>query len=597
MANEEKRSEGSEHEADSVRPDDPLFVPRLDLLLRARGLSEEERGRDLYSWAVETICGATDDSQPVEQYGGNLGVSTAFVNSRQGAVAQVQWNNNLATIYTNPGDVSGVRWGSGTMISADLFLTCGHLFDQTGGGWQRPRQNGTNNIISPQEIARNMHLNFNFQVDSNGNQRPEQSFAITELIEYRLGGVDFAVCRIAGNPGNTFGRTRVSTVDAAVNDMLCIIGHPAGLPKRVEAGPASSFSGNQINYNDIDTLGGNSGSGILHSNGSLAGVHTNGGCNAAGTGSNFGMRISAVRAQSPTLRTLYGGRTPAAAAWGSNRLDIFGLGLDKQMFHKAWAASWYPSPAGWEALGGRFNSPPAVASWGDNRLDIFGLGTDYQMYHKAWAGGWHPSPTGWEALGGRFNSPPAVASWGSGRLDIFGLGTDNQMYHKAWAAGWYPSPTGWEALGGRFNSPPAVVSWGDGRLDIFALGTDDQMFHKAWSNGWYPSPTAWEPLGGRFTSVPAVAAWGYNRLDIFGLGTDLQMYHKAWGGSWYPSPTGWEPLGGRFNSPPAVVSWGDGRLDIFALGTDDQMFHKAWSNGWYPSPTAWEPLGGAFTGP
>ena len=86
------------------------------------------------------------------------------------------------------------------MISDDLFLTCGHLFDQTGGGWERPRQNGTTNIISPQEIARNMRLNFNFQVDPQGNPRAEQSFPILGLIEYRLGGLDMAICRIGGNP-------------------------------------------------------------------------------------------------------------------------------------------------------------------------------------------------------------------------------------------------------------------------------------------------------------------------------------------------------------------------------------------------------------
>jgi hypothetical protein len=45
-----------------------------------------------------------------------------------------------------------------------------------------------------------------------------------------------------------------------------------------------------------------------------------------------------------------------------------------------------------------------VASWGPNRLDIFGLGTDNQMFHKAWNGQWHPSQTGWEALGGVFNT-------------------------------------------------------------------------------------------------------------------------------------------------------------------------------------------------
>jgi hypothetical protein len=148
----------------------------------------------------------------------------------------------------------------------------------------------------------------------------------------------------------------------------------------------------------------------------------------------------------------------AVASWGANRLDIFGLGTNNEMFHKAWNGSaWLPSPAGWEALGGVFDSPPAVASWGPNRLDIFGLGTNNEMFHKAWNGSaWLPSATGWEALGGKFDSPPAVASWSANRLDIFGLGTDNQMYHKYWnGSAWGPSPTGWEALGGIFNPAPA----------------------------------------------------------------------------------------------------------------------------------------------
>ncbi|RSM61647.1 hypothetical protein DMB66_24335 [Actinoplanes sp. ATCC 53533] len=47
--------------------------------------------------------------------------------------------------------------------------------------------------------------------------------------------------------------------------------------------------------------------------------------------------------------------------------------------------------------------PPKVTSWGANRLDIFGLGTDRAMYHKAWTGNaWAPSPLDWERLGGVF---------------------------------------------------------------------------------------------------------------------------------------------------------------------------------------------------
>jgi V8-like Glu-specific endopeptidase len=313
---EPKRIEGVDVElrGEEDRPQDPLFVPHLEPLERALTEEGEDEG-ERYSRILETICGVADDSQPVEQYDGTLGVTQAFVANHQRAACQVQWNNNLATVYTNPGNVSGARWGTGTMISPDLMLTAGHLFDQTGGGWNRPRVNGTTNVISPQEIATNMHVNFNFQVDPSGTMRVEDSFAITQLIEYRIGGVDFAVCRIAGSPGNTYGWATVSTADAAVNDMLCLIGHPAGLPKRIEAGPCTNLSGNQILYNDIDTLGGNSGSGLLHdTTGQLVGVHTNGGCNTAGTGSNFGMRISAIRAQSPTITNLGAATAPLADA-------------------------------------------------------------------------------------------------------------------------------------------------------------------------------------------------------------------------------------------------------------------------------------------
>jgi hypothetical protein len=287
-----------------------------------------------------------------------------------------------------------------------------------------------------------------------------------------------------------------------------------------------------------------------------------------------------------------------------DQIDVFVLGIDYQMYHKAISGSaWPPSTQEWEPLGGVFTSPPLVASWGPNRMDIVGLGTDNGMYHKAWDGSqWRPSRTDWEPLGGIFIYEPAIVATvyilpapSPHQLDIFGVGTDKQMYHKAWdGTKWLPSPTDWEPIGGRFNGPPAAASWGPGRLDIFALGTDNQMYHKAWDGSrWLPSQTDWDPLGGVFDSSPAVVSWGLNRLDVFALGTDDQMYHKAWdGNNWLPSQTDWDPLGGVFDSSPAVVSWGLNRLDVFALATDDQMYHKAWDgNNWLPSQTEWEPLG------
>ena len=276
---------------------------------------------------------------------------------------------------------------------------------------------------------------------------------------------------------------------------------------------------------------------------------------------------------------------PAVVAWGPNRLDIVGLGTDRAMYHKAWTGSAWE--AGWDDLGGAFTSPPAVVAWGPNRLDIVGLGTDRAMYHKAWTGSaWE---AGWDDLGGAFTSPPAVVAWGPNRLDIVGLGTDRAMYHKAWTGSAWEA--GWDDLGGAFTSPPAVVAWGPNRLDIVGLGTDRAMYHKAWTGSAWEA--GWDDLGGAFTSPPAVVAWGPNRLDIVGLGTDRAMYHKAWTGSAWEA--GWDDLGGAFTSPPAVVAWGPNRLDIVGLGTDRAMYHKAWTGSAWEA--GWDDLGGAFYAP
>ena len=271
---------------------------------------------------------------------------------------------------------------------------------------------------------------------------------------------------------------------------------------------------------------------------------------------------------SPLDAEIWGKRTDLVGNHlAGNSVAIAGIGTDSQPYLKLAPVfvPENPTMTDWLPLGRLLIYEPAIAAWGDdNNFDIFGVGVDGQMYHMVVDGNpWQATPptpqqplklTGWQPVGGCFTSAPAVVKWSSSRIDIFGLGSNRAMYHRAWENGaWIID---WEGLGGVFDSPPAVVSWAPNRLDIFALGTNDQMYHKWWDGGWGPSQTDWEGLGGAFSSAPAVVSTGPNRLDIFGLGPDIlepgnHMIHKAWNGGpdWSPPKTDWDDLGGVFIIP------------------------------------------------
>ncbi|GAA5445246.1 hypothetical protein Misp06_03445 [Microbulbifer sp. NBRC 101763] len=250
---------------------------------------------------TESICGPTTDWQDVESYNGTLGPTIDFVNTHQGAVGHIRWNNNLNALYNNPGNVNDVRWCTGTLLTNNLFLTAGHCFDQQtndGRGWDAPIDNTTGRTITSAQHATNMHVEFNYQYDANGTLRSIVSFDIVDLVEYRHGGLDYAVVQLAGNPNSQFPSASLSADIPNLNDQLTIIQHPAGIPKVVDAGQYDGVESSgglvgYMRYANLDTTGGSSGSGVLDDSGHLIGVHTNAGCTSTG-GANHGVLNSDI---------------------------------------------------------------------------------------------------------------------------------------------------------------------------------------------------------------------------------------------------------------------------------------------------------------
>lgn len=262
--------------------------------------------------------------------------------------------------------------------------------------------------------------------------------------------------------------------------------------------------------------------------------------------------------------------SPAAVAPGANgKLDVFFTNLGQGLNHGgAWDGSRWQTG---KALTGVLTSAPVAVLTGESRMDVFGVGTDRALWHLRHDGAWGQ----WESLGGSFGFAPALVSPRPGTLELFVTGRDRSLWHTR-----YDSLFGaWETLGGPFVGTPAVVVSGRGRLDVFALGTDQALWHRVREGARWGE---WQSLGGVFTSRPAAVASAPGRIDVFAVGTERALWHRA-----LLVDTGrfgdWTWLDGYFTSPPAVVSLSSGRMDIFAIGLGQIPWHQRYDGrfcGW-----------------
>src|SRR5262249_31083665 len=146
------------------------------------------------------------------------------------------------------------------------------------------------------------YFGFNFEyAGATTTLLPMEHVAVREIVESDP-NLDYAIMRLDGAPGLTYGWALPSFTAPAVGDLLPIIQHPDGRPKEIGAGHAMSLVNGSIFSYAIDTDSGSSGAGILNLQGRLIGVHSDGGCTPRG-GANTGLALAAA-AGSPVLNGL-----------------------------------------------------------------------------------------------------------------------------------------------------------------------------------------------------------------------------------------------------------------------------------------------------
>ena len=83
--------------------------------------------------------------------------------------------------------------------------------------------------------------------------------------------------------------------------------------------------------------------------------------------------------------------SPAPVALEYRRIGIIVLQGDRRLYYKELDKNKDPIEMEWKKLGNqKFLGSPAAVSWGPDRLDVFAVGIDSQIYHKWWYHEWLP---------------------------------------------------------------------------------------------------------------------------------------------------------------------------------------------------------------
>lgn len=291
----------------------------------------------------------------------------------------------------------------------------------------------------------------------------------------------------------------------------------------------------------------------------------------------------------------WNGAEAIAVGRRKDRLELFAVGTDGNLWYRAQAQANSSNWAAWKRIGqpSAAGLRPALEAVRrtDGELDVFALAFDNTVRRArlnsslSWA--WDSLGKPSVSSGTRNVATMAVGQYEDGRLVVFAIDQEGHAlwYRKQlWANG--PWAAGWTGLGKPAGIDLLTVAVGrneDGRLEVFAGGGKRQQGEFAFSDGkiWWRwenkaggSWNVWTEMGKKlpamkFAPDPVVGQNKDGRMEIFTVGNSGTLWRRSQvlaSGGWSiwkseSPPSGWQLL-----TPLAVGSHADGRLELVTLG-------------------------------
>ena len=185
-----------------------------------------------------------DDRKHVADY-----LADAVIVHAASAVAKLSYVNNMRPYVC-----------TGFLIADDLLMTNQHC-------------------VADQPVCETAVAIFGYQYDAEGRLDPGRQYRClsVEDVHYEH---DVAVLKLAGAPGEDWGRLDFSAEEPPDGENLLIVQHPAGQPKQVSKTdckvlePTADGRGEDTDFaHGCDTLSGSSGSPVLNLRGQVVGLH------------------------------------------------------------------------------------------------------------------------------------------------------------------------------------------------------------------------------------------------------------------------------------------------------------------------------------